>query len=234
MNIEAFFKITYGLYVVSAGSEENKSGYIANTVFQVTAEPPQVAISCNKNNYTSNLIIESKAFSISVLKQDSSAELIGLFGYKTGNEIDKFADTKYISGSTGTPIVTEDTIAWFECKLVNQYDVGTHIIYIGEIINNDLLVDDAEPLTYNYYRNVKKGKAPRNAPTYIKDIISEVDESVTSDMPSYQCLVCNYIYDPAEGDPDGGISPGTAFEDIPDDWVCPVCGAEKSDFELIG
>ncbi len=144
MNIEAFFKITYGLYVVSAGSEENKSGYIANTVFQVTAEPPQVAISCNKNNYTSNLIIESKAFSISVLKQDSSAELIGLFGYKTGNEIDKFADTKYISGSTGTPIVTEDTIAWFECRLVNQYDVGTHIIYIGEIINNDLLVADAE------------------------------------------------------------------------------------------
>lgn len=234
MNIEAFFKITYGLYIVSSGSEENKSGYIANTVFQVTAEPPLVAISCNKNNYTSDLINESKAFSISVLKQDTSPELIGLFGYKSGNEIDKFANTNFISGSTGTPIVTEDSIAWFECRLVNQYDVGSHIIYIGEIINNDLLVDDTEPLTYDYYRNVKKGKAPKNAPTYIKEIINEVDESVSSDMPKYKCLVCDHIYDPAEGDPDGGIAPGTAFEDIPDDWVCPVCGAEKSDFELIG
>ena len=47
----------------------------------------------------------------------------------------------------------------------------------------------------------------------------------------YVCSVCNYVYDPAEGDPDSGIPPGTAFEDIPEDWVCPVCGAEKADFE---
>ncbi len=50
-------------------------------------------------------------------------------------------------------------------------------------------------------------------------------------MKRYQCTVCLYVYDPEEGDPDGGIAPGTAFEDIPDDWVCPLCGAAKSDFK---
>ncbi len=50
-------------------------------------------------------------------------------------------------------------------------------------------------------------------------------------MSKYECSVCGYVYDPAVGDPDGGIAPGTAFEDIPEDWVCPVCGAAKSEFE---
>jgi len=233
MNTEAFFKITYGLYIVSSGSGEKKSGYIANTAFQVTSEPPQVAIACNKDNYTSNLIKESKAFSISVLKQKASSNLIGLFGYKTGKDTDKFSTTNHITGSTGTPIVTDGTIAWFECKLVNQLDVGTHIIYIGEIIGNDLLSAAGDPLTYDYYRNVKKGKAPKNAPTYIKEVVAETSKTPSSGGVKYQCMVCDHIYDPVEGDPDGGIAPGTAFEDIPDDWVCPVCGAAKSDFEMV-
>lgn len=52
-------------------------------------------------------------------------------------------------------------------------------------------------------------------------------------MESWECLVCRYIYDPAEGDPDGGIEPGTAFEDLPDDWVCPDCGVGKDMFEKL-
>jgi len=233
MNTEAFFKITYGLYIVSSGLGDKKSGYIANTAFQVTAEPPQIAIACNKDNYTSTLIDERGAFSISILKQKASSDLIGLFGYKSGKDIDKFATTKYITGKTGTPIVTDDAIAWFECKLVNKFDVGTHIIYIGEILNNDLLDANGEPLTYDYYRNVKKGKAPKNAPTYVKEAVSETSASPSLGGAKYQCMVCDHIYDPVEGDPDGGIAPGTAFEDIPDDWVCPVCGAAKSDFEMV-
>lgn len=51
-------------------------------------------------------------------------------------------------------------------------------------------------------------------------------------MSSYVCNVCGYIYNPEDGDPDSGVAPGTAFEDIPDDWVCPVCGVGKSDFSL--
>ncbi len=233
MNTEAFFKITYGLYIVSSGNENVRSGYIANTAFQVTSDPPQIAIACNKDNYTASLIEENKAFSISILQQESSPEIIGLFGYKSGKDNDKFLKTKYITGKTGVPIVTDESIAWFECKLVNRFDVGTHIIYIGEIIENDILVSDGEPLTYDYYRNIRKGKAPKNAPTYIRPE-SKVESDAGANLgPKYQCLVCDHIYDPVEGDPDGGIAPGTPFEDIPNDWICPVCGAEKSDFEIL-
>jgi len=50
-------------------------------------------------------------------------------------------------------------------------------------------------------------------------------------MEKYVCSVCGYVYDPAQGDPDSGVAPGTKFVDLPDDWVCPVCGASKSEFE---
>lgn len=233
MNTEAFFKISYGLYIISSGKDETKSGYIANTAFQVTSEPPQIAISCNKDNFSADIIEKTGAFSISILKQDTSPDIIGLFGYKTGKETDKFSDVEFTTGTTGVPIVTTDSIAWFECKVVSSFDVGTHIVFIGEIIGNDLLDAEGLPLTYDYYRNVKKGKAPKNAPTYIAPVNSEKSAESEDLGPKYQCLVCDHIYDPAEGDPDGGIEPGTPFEDIPDDWICPVCGAEKSDFEVI-
>ncbi len=234
MNTEAFFKITYGLFIISSGNRSKKNGYIANTAFQVTAEPPQIAISCNRDNYTHSLLEKSKVFSISVLKQETSPEIIGTFGYKSGKDNDKFADVEYIYGETGVPVVTQDSIAWFECRVVNQFEVGTHTVFIGEIINNELINGNEMPLTYDYYRNVKKGKAPKNAPTYIKDTTAAVSETIEDKKdlgPKYQCVVCDHIYNPVEGDPDGGIAPGTPFEDIPDDWMCPVCGAEKSDFE---
>jgi rubredoxin len=79
---------------------------------------------------------------------------------------------------------------------------------------------------------VKKGKAPKNAPTYIKPVETVKEQAQDSGhLQRYKCLVCDHIYDPVDGDPDGGIAPGTAFEDIPDDWMCPVCGAGKEDFE---
>lgn len=233
MNTEAFFKISYGLYIISTSFEGKMNGYIANTAFQVTAEPPQIAISCNKDNFTTALIQKSGLFSISILEEQASSEIIGLFGYKSGKDINKFENIQYINGKTGVPIVTDQSIAWFECKLVTQFEVGTHIVFIGEIIDNGLLDENKDPLTYAYYRNVKKGKAPKNAPTYIKPIeaVKDLPKANTSTSKKYKCLVCDHIYDPTEGDPDGGIAPGTAFEDIPDDWMCPVCGAGKEDFE---
>ncbi|MCJ7624869.1 MAG: flavin reductase [Anaerolineaceae bacterium] len=230
MNIEALFKITYGLYIVSSGNENQMNGYISNTVFQVTAEPPQIAVVCNKNNFTANIIDENKAFSVSILQKNTKSDLIQLFGYKSGKDINKFEDVSFKRGQTGVPIVINDTISWFECKLVQKFDVGSHIAFIGQIINSELLDKDMEPLTYGYYRDVKKGKAPPNAPTYIKPVTSEKSPV---DTGKYECPVCGYIYDPQEGDPDSNIPPGTAFEDLPDDWVCPICGTEKFDFEKI-
>lgn len=167
MNIEAFFELTYGLYIVSSVADNKQNGYISNTVFQVTAEPPRMAISCNKDNYTASLIQKSKQFSVSVLHQDVKPKIIGGFGYKSGAEIDKFDGIDYIQGNTGVPIVTEDTVAWFECNVEQEVDVGTHLLFIGEIVNSELVDPEKTPLTYAHYRDVKRGVAPKNAPTYI-------------------------------------------------------------------
>jgi rubredoxin len=88
-----------------------------------------------------------------------------------------------------------------------------------------------EPLTCACYRDVKKGKAPKTAPTYHGPPPAAAKERSDVRMQKYVCQVCGYVYDPAGGDPDNGVAPGTAFEDLPDDWVCPVCGAAKGQFE---
>jgi flavin reductase (DIM6/NTAB) family NADH-FMN oxidoreductase RutF/rubredoxin len=225
MNIEAFFKISYGLYVVSSKCGSKLNGYISNTVFQVTSEPPQFAIACSKNNFTNSLIEESKAFSISVLEKDTGPKIMGAFGFRSGKDFDKFTDIKYKAGITGSPILLENTVAWFECRVTSIMDLGSHSLIIGELVDSDLCMPDKEPLTYAYYREVKKGKAPKNAPTYIDE--AKIKKPVAE---KYYCPACGYVYDPAIGDPDGGIAPGTPFEKIPDNWICPVCGTEKADF----
>ena len=228
INFEAFFKVTYGLYIVSSGELNKGNGFISNSVFQVTAEPPHIAACCNKNNFTAEFIQNAGAYSVSVLQQNTSAEIIGRFGYKSGREIDKLDRINIMKGETGVPIITQDSIAYLECRLKQTIDVGTHLIFIGEVVSADVLTDQ-DPLTYAYYRNVKRGVVPKNAPTYI-DKTKLTGAVVKEESVKYQCAACGYIYDPAKGDEPSGIKAGTKFEDIPDDWVCPVCGAEKQDF----
>ncbi|MCU4175963.1 flavin reductase [Carboxylicivirga sp. N1Y90] len=232
MDFEAFYKISYGLYVISASNGKKINGYIANTAFQVTASPPQIAISCNTDNFTCGLIEQSKKFSISILNQNAKAETIGLFGYKSGKDIDKFESIDYTKAQSGTPVVLEDCIAWFDCKVNQVIEVGSHKMFIATIVENNLLNADADPLTYEYYRKVKKGVAPKNAPTYI-DKSPETPKETDSTMTKYKCLACGYIYDPAIGDEESGIEPGIAFEDLPDDWTCPTCGSPKEMFEAV-
>lgn len=231
MDISAFYKISYGLYIVSSGKDEEKNGYIANTVFQVTAEPPQFAISCNKDNLTAAIISKSGYFSVSVLEKETPASLMGLFGFQSGKTANKFKQTEHITTGNGTPVVTQASVAWFECKVTQKVDVGTHILFIGEILDAKLLDEAKEPLTYAWYREVKKGVAPKNAPTHIQENVSE--KNAKPGMKKYKCLVCGHIYDPAEGDPDAGIPPGTPFSDLPDAWQCPVCGVSKDNFEVL-
>jgi flavin reductase (DIM6/NTAB) family NADH-FMN oxidoreductase RutF/rubredoxin len=234
MDIEAFFKISYGLYIISTFAGDRKNGYIGNTVFQVTADPPQMAVACNKNNFTGPMLHNSKFFSISVLKQNTRPDILGLFGYKSGRQVDKFERIHYKTGQTGVPIVLEDTIAWFECEKIQEVDLGTHILYVGKVLDNELLERDETPLTYAYYHEVKKGFAPKNAPTYVDQSKLKQDKPKPSgDITRYQCAACDYIYDPAQGDEANGIAPGTAFGDLPDGWFCPVCGATKKEFKPI-
>ena len=167
MNVEALFKFSYGLYVVTSQAEEKKSGYIGNTVFQVTSDPLQLAISCNRDNYTADIIKESGRFGVSILEQDTKSTIIGTFGYKSGRDVDKFSDVDYFTTENGTPIVKENSVAWFDCKVVKTVEVDSHILFIGEVVDGDLLQKEKTPLTYAYFHEVKKGISPKNAPTYI-------------------------------------------------------------------
>lgn len=238
MNISAFDKMTYGVYIVSAGNGQEINAFVATAVFQVTDNPCRIAVACNKKNHTGSLIEKHRNYSVSVMKKHYDAVTMGNFGFKSGKNYDKFAQSKPIWGMfTGVPIITDDAIAWFECRLVERLDVGSHVLYVGEVADAEVLSDE-EPLTYRYYRDVKKGIVPENAPHDAKWTSRKSTKSIHNNlkqnkMKKYKCVVCGYIYDPAAGDPDSGIAPGTAFEELPDDWTCPICGVGKEDFEPV-
>ena len=168
MDYDALFKLSYGLYIIGSKSGEKQSGFIGNTVFQVTSDPVNVSMCSSKDNFTTDLIKESGYFSVSVLKQDIDRKTIGLFGYKSGKDVNKFENVEFVTGKTGVPIVTEGTIAWFECEVKMSMELPTHIMFIGSVINNKLIDDSGIPLTYSYYREVYRGKAPKNALTFVK------------------------------------------------------------------
>jgi rubredoxin/flavin reductase (DIM6/NTAB) family NADH-FMN oxidoreductase RutF len=234
MDIQSFFKVTYGLYIVSSHDGDKLSGHISNTVFQVSAEPARFAIATNKDNLTTDYIRKSKSFSISILQQDCDLQFLGPWGFQSGSEVDKFENTTYKTGKSGAPIVLDKSIAYIDCEVQEEIDTGTHILFIGLALEAEVLDSKLPPLTYGYYRDVIKGLSPKNAPTYTdKSKLAEPEVVSESELKKFQCLICGYVYDPAEGDPTKNIPPGTAFEDLPDDWTCPICGVGKSEFNLI-
>ncbi|MEJ2718970.1 MAG: flavin reductase family protein [Deltaproteobacteria bacterium] len=165
LNRQVFTQLSYGLYVVTSHLDEQLNGQIVNTVLQVTSEPPRVAVIINKNNFTHELISKSRVFGASVLDASTPMIFIGLFGFKSGRDVDKLAKAEFIRGSTGVPLVTEHTLSVLEARVIDEVDVGTHTLFVGEVIAAELL-RSGEPLTYAYYHTHLKGKSPKSAPTY--------------------------------------------------------------------
>jgi len=168
MNPKALHKLGYGLYVVSSRKGDRLNGQIANTVSQVTSEPPIIAVSINKNNLTHEFIKESRVFTASILSQDTPLSFIGHFGWKSGRDIDKLEGINYKVGDTQAPVVLEHAVAYLEARVIEELDVGTHTIFIGELVGADVL-REGEPMTYAYYHQVKRGTTPKTAPSYIKE-----------------------------------------------------------------
>lgn len=228
MEPNILYSISYGMYIVSSFKGDFLNGQIANTVFQITSQPQTIAVSINKENLTHEYIKASGYFCVSVLEQDTPLSFIGKFGFKSGKTEDKFKDTRFEKTSPGCPVVLDYSIGYLLAKIVNQFDCGTHTLFLGEIIQTKVL-KEARPMTYDYYHQVKRGTTPQTAPTFLKE---EAPKTEIVKMQKYRCVICNYIYDPQIGDPDSGIPAGTPFEKLPDNWVCPVCGAGKSEFVI--
>jgi flavin reductase (DIM6/NTAB) family NADH-FMN oxidoreductase RutF/rubredoxin len=231
IDLIALFDLSYGLYIVSSHDGEKMNGQIANACMQVTAEPPRIAVAISKNNLTHEYILKSGEFGISILDESAPMELIGLFGFKSGRDVDKLSKCQHKKGVTGCPLVTDYVLTVIEANVIDQCDVDTHTIFVGEVVSAEIL-RKGTPMTYAYYHQVKRGKTSKNAPTYQAEGKKKEEETEQrgDGMQKYICEVCGYVYDPAQGDPDSGIEAGRKFADLPGDWVCPVCGAGKDQF----
>lgn len=167
MNYKALHKMSYGLYVVASRKNDRFNGQIANTLFQVTSEPAKIAATINKQNLTNEYIRESSVFAGSVLSNNTPLKFIGHFGFRSGRDIDKLKGVNYEVGKTGAPIVLDNAIAYVEAEVIKEFDVGTHTIFVGKLVDAEILTDE-EPMTYAYYHEIKRWATPETAPTYIK------------------------------------------------------------------
>ena len=162
---KALWDLSYGLYIVTSTDGEKHNGQIVNSAFQVTNTPPQIAVCINKENLTHEYIQKTGKFGMSVLEKDTPMLFMGPWGFKSGRTVDKFQGVNYKTGGTGVRLITDHSLSIIEAKVTATQDVGTHTLFIGEVINSEVL-KDGELLTYEYYQKEKKGKAPKSAPTF--------------------------------------------------------------------
>lgn len=198
MDTNALFKIGYGLYVLTANENGKDNGCIINTVMQVTSNPCQIAIAVNKNNYTSSMIQETKKFNVSILCEGAGFDIFKNFGYQSGKDIDKFQeffDTK--RSPNGVLYVTKNTNAFMSAYVKQEIDLGSHILFIAQLVEAEIL-SDKPTVTYDFYQKNIKPK-PENTP-----------------KKGWRCKICGFIY---EG------------EDLPADYICPICKHGAVDFE---
>ena len=208
MNLNVLHRISYGVYIVTSRKGDSINGQIANSVMQVTSKPPAIAVAINKLNLTYDFIKDSKVFAITILDEDAPLKLIGQFGFNCGRDMDKFSNVQYTLKETLCPIIQDHSLGYIELEVKNELDVGTHTIFIGEIVDAEVS-QEGEPMTYSHYHKVKGGTTPKSAPIFVQQ------EKQQKDKENYICTVCGYIYNPEDGDPENGVSPGTSFEDIP-------------------
>lgn len=209
MDMTAFFKLTNGLYIVSSSNGEKDAGCIVNTVLQVTAEPPRLSVTVNKQNATADVIRESGRFAATVLTETADMGLIGTFGFRSSRDENKFANFATQRDESGVPYVTEHMAARFSVKVEQTVDVGTHWMFIGEVTEAEKLLNE-HMMSYEYYHSVVKGGTPKTAPSYQQ---GAAPQAAAGTGERWQCTVCGYIH---EGP-------------LPEGFVCPTCkvGADR-------
>jgi ferric-chelate reductase [NAD(P)H] len=165
MDRRALRDLSYGLYIVTSLDGARLNGQVVNTVIQVTSDPARVAVIINKKNLTHDFIAKSRVFGVTVLEESAPMAFFGPFGFRSGRDIDKLAKVEYRPGVTGCPLVTGHALSVLEARVLDQIDLGTHTIFIGDVVSSEVL-KSGRPLTYHYYHDELKGKSPPNAPTF--------------------------------------------------------------------
>ena len=177
MNTNALFKIGYGLYVLTANEQGKDNGCIVNTVMQVTSDPCQIAVCVNKNNYTCEMIQHTKKFNVSVLAEGVSFDVFKNFGFQSGRSTDKFTNFSDVKRSpNGVLYITKDTNAFMSAYVQQEIDLGTHIMFIAQLVEAEVL-SEKPTVTYDYYQKNIKPKPQK------------------SEKKGWRCKICGYIYE---------------------------------------
>ncbi|WP_300365730.1 flavin reductase [Brachyspira sp.] len=213
MDTFALTKLSYGMYILTSMDKDKPVGCTINTSTQITSTPTTIMISVNRNNYTNECIKKYGKFALSILSEKSDSTLIGGFGFRSSRDNNKFENVNY-EMKEGLPIIKAAN-AYLICKVIDSLEVHTHTIFIGELIDANIFDNETDSMTYSYYHKVIKGTTPPNAANAYK----KEDTEGNFNRAVYKCKTCGFEY---KGD--------IPFEDLPDDWVCPICGEPKSNF----
>ena len=198
-------KISYGLYVLTATEDEKLNGCIVNTLTQVTSTPNKVSVTVNKANYTHDMIKRTGKFTASIISEDADFSLFKHFGFQSGRDVDKFADfNDYEVNEDGLAFITKGANSYISAKVTDMVDVGTHTIFIGDVTDMKV-ISDYPSVTYDYYH--------KNIKPQPKQVGTTEDGQVI-----WRCTICGYEY---------------VGEEIPEDFICPLCKHPASDFEKV-
>ena len=205
MDSKVLFNVQYGLFVLSSKSDTKDNACIINTVTQVTASPERISIAVNKTNFTHDLIAQSKKFTVSIISEAANFELFKHFGFRSGKDVDKFTDfTKIKRTANGTLAITEGTNSFISGNVIQQIDVGTHSIFIADVVDMEKF-NNIPSTTYNYYQqNIKPKPQP----------VGKTEDGKTI----WRCTICGYEY---------------VGDELPEDFICPICKHPASDFEKV-
>ena len=205
MDSKTMYKLTYGLFVLTANENGKDNGCIINTGIQVTSEPNRVAFAVNKSNYTHDMITRTKKFTLSIISQDADFELFKHFGFQSGRDVDKFAGfTDCKRGFNDVNYITKGTNGFIAGWVTEAIDLGSHTLFVATVTDMEVL-SEVPSMDYGYYHANVKPK-PQAVGT-------------TSDGQTiWRCTICGYEY---------------VGEELPDDFVCPICKHPASDFEKV-
>ena len=201
----AMHRLSYGLFVVTAKDGDKLNGCITNTAIQVASDPDRIAVAVNKANFTHEMILKTGSFNISVISEEADFSLFKHFGFQSGRDVDKFADfMDYNISENGLPYITKGTNAYFSITVQQTVDLDSHTLFIGTI--DAMVVLSAAPsATYTYYQENIKPKP---------EAVGKTSDGQTV----WRCTICGYEF---------------VGEELPEDFICPICKHPASDFEKV-
>lgn len=202
MDNNAMFKLSYGLFVLTAKDGKKDNGCIINTAIQAASTPNQICISIDKSNFTHDMVKKTGEFTVSIISCNANFELFEHFGFTSGRDTDKFKDfTDCKRGKNGILYITRHTNAFISVKVEKTVDLGSHTVFIGKITDLETL-SDSPSATYQYYFDSIKPKPQKKS----------------NGKTVWRCIICGYEYED---------------EELPSDFICPLCKHPASDFEKI-